>query len=478
VAAKLRQFQIEPAKLCSDQVFIRRVFIDTIGTLPTPAETKKFLDDKNPRKRAQLINNLLKRREFTDYWTLKWCDVLRVKSEFPINLWPNAVQAYSRWIHDAISSRMSYDKFARELLTSSGSNFRVPQVNFYRALQGRDPCAIAEAVSLTFMGTRFQTFSNDARAGMSAFFSRVKYKQTAEWKEEIVFLDPNATEPLKARLPDGKEVIIPVDKDPREVFADWLISPRNPWFCQNAVNRVWAWLMGRGIIDKPDDFRPDNPGVNPELLAYLEAELVKSNYDLRHIYRLILNSRTYQQSAIPQSENPEACSLFAFYPVRRLEAEVLADALDWIGGSGEDYSSTTPEPFTYIPEKNRSITLSDGSITSSFLDVFGRPARDTGLESERNNEPSDQQQLYLLNSTQVQKRVQNSPLLHKIMAANRGNLDNVIHEVYLLILSRYPTEDESAKARKYFAADGLLPRQAVADLAWALINSKEFLYRH
>ncbi|MFC1792651.1 DUF1549 domain-containing protein, partial [Planctomycetota bacterium] len=196
-----RSKRIEPANLCSDAVFIRRVYLDVIGTLPEPKEVREFLQDRSPRKRAALIHALLRREEFADYWSLKWCDLLRVKAEFPINMWPNAVQAYHRWIHDCLRDNMPYDKYARELLTSSGSNFRVPQVNFYRAIQGQESSAIAGAVALTFMGVRLENWPEVRRSDMEAFFSRVAYKQTAEWKEEIVYLDPAQTEPIEAVFP-------------------------------------------------------------------------------------------------------------------------------------------------------------------------------------------------------------------------------------------------------------------------------------
>jgi len=478
VLAGLQERRIEPAHLCSDEVFVRRVYLDVIGTLPEPQEVLRFLQDQRPNKRAALVDALLAREEFADYWALKWCDLLRVKSEFPINLWPNAVQAYHRWIHDALRQNWPYDRFARELLTSSGSNFRVPPVNFYRAIQGREPAAIADAVALTFMGTRTEKWPKARRAGMVAFFSRVAYKYTGEWKEEIVYLDPKATGPVDAVFPDGAKVRIPSGADPRVVFADWLITPRNPWFTRNIANRVWAWLFGRGIIDEPDDIRPDNPPANPQLLAYLEKELVDAHYDLRHLYRLILNSRTYQQSSIPRSDRPEAGTLFAYYPVRRLDAEVLIDALCWIGGTGGNYSSAIPEPFTYIPQRQRTIALADGSITSPFLEMFGRPARDTGLFGERNNEPTDAQRLYLLNATDVRQGIERSPLLQELMRTSQGDRDQVIRGFYLTILSRPPTPAELAAAQAYAETGGLIPREAATDLAWALINSKEFLYRH
>ncbi len=478
VMKTFRSKGIEPANLCSDSVFIRRVYLDVIGTLPEPQDVREFLQDRNPHKRAKLINELLRRDEYADYWSLKWCDLLRVKAEFPINLWPNAVQAYHRWILDAIRRNMPYNQFAREMLTSSGSNFRVPQVNFYRAIQGRQPSAIAGAVALTFMGVRLENWPQERRSGMEAFFSRVAYKQTAEWKEEIVYLDPAQTEPLEAVFPDGIAVRVPPDRDPRVVFADWLIAPENPWFARNIVNRIWAWLLGRGIIHEPDDVRPDNLAVHPELLAYLENQIVKNDYDLKHIFSLILNSSTYQQSSIPHSENPEAEALFACYPVRRLEAEVLIDALCWISGTQESYSSPIPEPFTFIPEENRSIDLADGSITSQFLEMFGRPARDTGLESERNNQPTDEQRLHLLNSSHIQDKIERSTRLNGLVKAAKGNRGTLINMIYLNILSRYPAQTELETVQKYFETRGMNIRQATNDLAWALINTKEFLYRH
>jgi hypothetical protein len=478
VLAGLKRSGIQPANICTDAVFVRRVYLDVTGTLPTPKEAKEFLLDQNPNKRIALINRLLERGEFAYYWTLKWCDLLRVKSEFPINLWPNAVQAYYRWIHDSLRTNMPYDQFARELLTSSGSNFRVPQVNFYRAIQGREPSAIAGAVALTFMGTRYESLPQSARANMEVFFSQVAYKKTAEWKEEIVYLNPAPAGVREANLPDGRKVQIQPEDDPRRVFADWLTEPNNQWFARNITNRVWAWLMGRGIINEPDDIRPDNPPANPELLAFLEKELVRSKYDLKTIYRLILNSRTYQQSSIPHSDNPQAEAMFACYPVRRLDAEVLIDALNQIGGTGETYTSNIPEPFTFIPEGQRTIKLEDGSITSQFLEMFGRPARDTGLESERNNQPSDSQRLYLLNSNDIKNKIERSPILRQQAEAAKGNRTELIKNIYVTILSRYPTPSELEIADKYFQSEGMARKAAIEDLAWALINTKEFLYRH
>jgi len=485
VLATLHERGIEPANRCSDEVFVRRVYIDVIGTLPAAGEVRDFLKDSRPDKRAALIDSLLEREEFADYQALKWCDILRVKAEFPINLWPNAVQAYHRWIRDSIRENKPYDQFARELLTSSGSNFRVPPVNFYRAIQGREPSAIAAAAALTFMGTRLEKWPEDRRSGFEAFFSRVAYKPTAEWKEEIVYADPEPGGSVEAVFPDGTVVRIPAGDDPRVVFADWLIKPDNPWFARNIVNRVWSWLLGRGITNEPDDIRlaedgtgPADPSANAELLAFLEKELIDSGYNLRNIYRLILNFGTYQQSSIPRSDSPDAATLFASYPVRRLDAEVLMDALCNISGTGESYESAIPEPYTFIPATSRTVTLADGSITSQFLEMFGRPARDTGLESERDNEPSDEQRMHLLNSSHIQRKIEGSQRLRRLIQTSKGNRRVLVNSMYITILSRYPTQAETAAAEEYFRSSGLGMNQSAADLAWALVNTKEFLYRH
>ncbi len=478
VRASLQANHLEMAPVCSDAVFIRRAFLDLIGTLPTTQEAEAFLLDTRADKRARIIDELLERPEFTDYASMKWCDLLRVKAEFPINLWPNAVQCYARWIRESLRNHQPYDRFARDLLTASGSNFRVPPANFYRAIQGRTPQAIAGAVALTFMGVRLEKCSKDQQSAMEHFFSRILYKKTEEWKEEIVCLDPAPATPLDTVFPDGTAVKIAPDDDPRLVFADWLLKPENPWFAANITNRVWAWLLGRGIVHEPDDFRADNPPSNPELLKYLEGELRGAHYDLRHLYRVILNSRTYQQSSIPRSTDPKATTLFAYYPVRRLEAEVLLDAIDRIAGSTERYSSEIPEPFSYIPETQRAITLADGSISSPVLELFGRSPRDTGLESERNNQTTDGQRLYLLNATELHKKMNSSQELRRLFKKHQGNPQELIRLIYLRVLSRVPTrvEETTAEGHAYFWAES--PEAAAEDLVWALINTKEFLYRH
>ncbi|MCX7885846.1 MAG: DUF1549 and DUF1553 domain-containing protein, partial [Verrucomicrobiae bacterium] len=325
---RLQRLGITPANPCSDGVFVRRVYLDLTGLLPTAQQAYDFIESKDPNKRAALIEQLLRRDEFADYWAMKWCDLLRVKAEFPINLWPNAAQAYHRWIRASIRANKPYDQFVRELLTESGSNFRVPPVNFYRAMQDRSPEGIAKTVALTFMGTRADRWPKEQLAGMAGFFSYVAYKSTLEWKEEIVYFDPSRSNAAaRATFPGGSTVELTGERDPREIFADWLIAPDNPWFTRNIANRIWAWLFGRGIIHEPDDIRDDNPPSNPELLAHLQRELVRSRYDLKHLYRLILNSRTYQLSSKTNPSNAGDLANFSHAAIRRVRAEVLLDCI-------------------------------------------------------------------------------------------------------------------------------------------------------
>lgn len=475
---RLKEMGIQPADPCSDEVFVRRVYLDVIGTLPTAQEARQYLSDGNPKKREILIDRLLERDEFADYWAMKWSNLLRVKSEFPINLWPNAVQSYHRWIHQSMRENLPYDQFARELLTASGSNIRSPRVNFYRAIQNRAPEGIAGAVALTFMGARVENWPPEMLAGMAAFFSRVGYKTTAEWKEEVVFFDlANAYAPLSATFPDGTAVTLSPMQDPRAVFADWLTGSENPWFAHSMANRVWYWLLGRGIVHEPDDFRPDNPARHPELLDHLARELVASGYDPKHLFRLILNSRTYQLGSMPAGGNARGEADFAFYPARRLEAEVLIDAINQITGATEKYVSRIPEPFTYMPEEQRAIALADASISSPFLELFGRSPRDTGLESEQRNPlPTAAQQLHLLNSTHIREKLEQSVPL-RIVLERAGTPDDALKEIYLTILSRPPTEEEKAAVREYHQS---WPRggNVGLDLAWALLNTAEFQFRH
>ena len=475
----LAKKNMTPAPLCSDAVFLRRVFLDLTGTLPSVAEARAFLEDTSPEKRNVLIDKLLDRPEFVDYWTMQWCDVLRVKAEFPINLWPNGALCYYNWIRESVRTNKPYDQFAYELLTSDGSNFRDGAVNFYRAVPEKNAETLAEAVAQTFLGMRTVAWQEQKRADLAVFFSRVAYKDTAEWKEEIVYWNRRPLESNTVTFPDGTQKIAPANVDPRSLFADWLIAPTNTMFSRCMANRAWSWLLGRGLVHEPDDFRDDNPPVHPEILDYLASELVRSQYDVKHLFRLIARSATYQQSSIVRGDATAAQELFAVYPIRRLEAEVLQDALAMIFGRSPGYNSEVPEPFTFIPNRYRTVVLPDSGITSPFLEMFGRPTRDTGLTSDRNNRVTESQQLFLLNSTEINTWVRTLSQSHINRLRSRPNAAEVIvDELWLLLLSRRGDPSEYSRATAYIAPGWRLNEQKVQDLVWALLNTDEFLCRH
>jgi hypothetical protein len=534
VFKKLAALNLEPVR-CSDAVFLRRVYLDVLGMIPTEEEARRFLESSSPDKRSELIDDLLKRPEFSDYWSMRWADILRIKAEFPVNLWPNAAQAYHHWVHTAIAENRPYDQMAREMLTASGSNFRVGPVNFYRAVQNKTPEGLAAAVALIFMGARAEEWPKEQLENLSVFFSQIGYKPTNEWKEEVVFWDPLGTtktagnsapgsatvttviekntnqppslvrKPQFAVFPDGTPVELSPSRDPREVFADWLITAENPWFSRCLVNRIWAWLLGRGIIHEPDDIREDNPPSNPELLAWLEDEFVKSGYDSKQLIRLILNSKTCQLSSVSNTEHPQAFEQFAAYPLRRLEAEVLIDAVNAITGTSDLYTSAIPEPFTYIPKDQSAVAIADGSIISPFLALFGRSARATGMWNERNNQTTAPQWRHMLNSGHIQKKLENGPGFRQL-TLRKYRPEEIVEKLYIAILSRPPAADEKATMLAYGNAanpnkppqqpQGKMSRKEKeahwkrwkdadnermkdwVDVAWALINSPEFLYRH
>ncbi len=479
VAEQLARAGVAPAARCTDAVFIRRAYLDVTGTLPTAAEVRSFLDDRAPDKREALVDRLLGSEAYADYGSMRWCDLLRVKSEFPVNLWPNAVQAYHRWIRTAVRDNLPYDRFARELLTASGSNFRVPQVNFYRAVPSKTPEALAQAAALAFLGERAERWQKERLHGVAGFFAQVGYKETAEWKEEIVYFNAAATNARpSAVLPDGVRVTFAPEEDPRAVFADWLTGPGSLRFARCAANRAWAWLLGRGIVEEPDDFRPDNPPSNPALLDLLARELAAGRYDLRRLYAIILKSETYQRGSVPRAASlAESERHFACYPVRRLEAEVLIDAINQITGSGEAYTSQIPEPFSHIPPEVRAVALADGSVTSPFLSLFGRSPRETGLLAERATEATAAQRLHLLNASHVQRKLEEGVRLHEALRRAGDGPREAAETLFLTILSRPPTADELAAVAAYREAAGG-GRRAATDVAWALINTAEFQYRH
>ncbi len=494
VHTRLRKLGLPPSPDSTDSEFLRRVHLDAIGVLPTAEEARAFLSDPDPGKRGKLIDRLLSREEFADFWALKWGDLLRIKSEYPVRVWPKGVQTYHRWVRAGIAENKPYDRFARELLTASGSNFRDGPANFFRAVPSKDPQTIAETAALIFMGARIgcarchghplEDWTLEDELGLAAAFARVSFKGTSEWKEEIVFFnprgalrDPRTKEVVKPRFPGGEAFTPGPEEDPREKFADWLTSLGNPWFARNIANRIWCWLLGRGIVHEPDDLRPTNPPQDPELLDFLAKELVEHRFDLKHLYRLILGSRTYQRSAEATRWNAGDPSCFSRYRVRRLGAEQLLDAVSRVTETSEKFSSRIPEPFAFLPEGHRATQLSDGDIGCSFLEMFGRPSRDTPYEGERSDDPSLRQALYLINSEELEGKIAASPRIRRLLQGGKDDAE-AIDEIYLAALSRLPSDEDRRKVMEHMGREKGARAQAMKDLVWALLNTREFLFNH
>ena len=267
---------------CRDEVFLRRAYLTVTGALPSPQECERFLDDKRSDKRERLINRLLDREIATQYTLMHWGDILRIKSEFPSNLWPNGVQAYNRWIYERLLNNVPYDEMVRELLLSSGSNFRSPAVNFYRGFQERSPENYYANINLLFLGNR------DCRDDGYLCFSQIKFKSTKEWKEEIIYIDYRKELPWQQiKLADGTILKPDYNTDWRESYVNWLTSPNNRRFAEVLVNRMWFWVFGKGIVHEPDDWREDNLPSDPALLKELTDFFVESKYDMKALMKKI-----------------------------------------------------------------------------------------------------------------------------------------------------------------------------------------------
>ncbi|MBE6414230.1 MAG: DUF1553 domain-containing protein [Verrucomicrobiaceae bacterium] len=463
--------KIVPAFKASEAVMLRRVYLDLTGTIPNSKQADEYLTDKSKDKYERLVDALLASDDFNIYTTMRIGDFLRIKSEFPINLWPNAAQAYTRYVYSSVAQNKSWADMVYEMLTSSGSNFRVGQVNFYRAMQAKNPTNYASAVALSFMGLDFESLTKPHKNSLVNIFKSIKMKETKEWKEEIVFDDPLKTFSFIAKMPNGDKLIIENSSSPRVEFARWLTSKKNPYLAKVFVNRVWNWLIGTPIISPADNINGSN--VNPELIEYLTNYFVENNFDIRKLFRLIVLSRTYAGSPIPRDDIEKSVENFASYKVRQAEAEVVNDLLCKVTEIGEVFESTTPEPYTLMPKDTRAIALYDAGITTSFLELFGKTPRDTGKAQERVNAPSASQRLHVLNSTHVRRKIERSPVLSRIL-----NRKDFIRVVYLHLLSRYPTQSEvkffkSVKTNKQYKN-----WQKHYDLMWALINSEEFINKH
>ncbi len=479
VINKLKKLNIAPSELCSDSDYLRRVYLDVIGTLPTADEARRFLADKRANKRHALVDELLERPEFADYWALKWADTLRVDRQV---LGPKRAHAYYRWIRESVAQNKPFDQFARELVTAEGPLEETGPANFYKVVT--KPGETASALSQVLLGVRiacaechhhpYDRWSQTDYFGMQAFFTPVSLKASARGESLQVQGDPVTKHPrtgdaiqpyaLATKMPDKAP---PGDR--RIVLAEWLTSPQNPWFARNLANRVWAHMLGRGLVEPIDDVRDTNPPSNPELLDALGKHVVDTKFDVKQLIRTIAQSRTYQLSSKPNATNEKDALNYSRSQFRRLEAEVLLDMVSQTLG--------VPEKFGGAPTGTRAIQLWDSKVNHYFLKLYGRPQRQTACECERIVEPSVSQVLHLLNS----------PEIHAKLTHERGNIARwvrekksdaeLIDEIYLTFYSRLPDEMERATSLEHLKRNAGRRREAAEDLAWTLMNTLEFVFK-
>ena len=450
--------QAVASERCSDEIFLRRAYLTVTGALPTPSECVEFFEDSNPNKREVLIDRLIKSELGLKYMQMRWGDILRIKSEFPSNLWPNGVQAYNRWIYEQLMNNVPYDKMVRSLLLSSGSNFRAPAANFYRGFQKRSSRNFYDNINLLFLGNR------ECDDNGNICFSQIKFKSTKEWKEEIVYLDIHKKVPYQdIELEDGTMFKLRADSDWREPYVNWLTSDRNRRFAEVMANRMWFWVFGRGIVHEPDNWTEENRPVDPELLNSLTEYFIASKYDMQALLKRILLSEQFN-------------SVDDFVP-QRLPAEVIVDALASVTGVWSTYTSRVPEPFTFYPPRTRATHLGDATVSSSELELFAKVSRDVSLESQRNNGITSRQLLYLMNSSELESRIRRSQILQRIYV-NSANIEQLADSITLLVLSRRATADEVAMYSDYMAKNELPLMEVAIDIMWMQLNSNEFLYNH
>jgi hypothetical protein len=480
VLRKLRKLNIAPSEPGTDADFLRRVFLDVIGTLPTAEEARRFLNDRRPDRRARLVDELLCRPEYADYWALKWADLLRVDR---VALGHKYAYAFYRWLREAIAAGMPYDRFARAVLTAEGPLAESGPASFYKTVS--KPGDAASTLSQVFLGVRiacaechhhpFDRWSQTDYYGMQAFFTPVGVRSTAQGDAVCAADAPVTRHPRTGAVVFAHALGTPMTEAPlpgdrRLVLSDWMTAPENPWFARNLANRLWAHFLGRGLIDPVDDVRATNPPTNPELLDALARHLVDHQRDTRSLIRLITSSRVYQLSSRPNETNARDEQNHSRALFKRIDAEVLLDMVCQTTGVAEKFAG--------VPPGSRAVQLWDSQVAHDFLKMFGRPQRVSACQCERVVEPTAGQVLHVLNSPRVQTKLSHEAGTVARLVRRCREDGPLVDELYLTFFSRFPSEDESAVAVGYLRDHASQRQQAAEDLAWSLLNSLEFLFNH
>lgn len=478
---KLRKLRILPSGLCTDEEFVRRVHLDVVGLLPTRADTERFLADAAPDKRARLVAELVGRKEFVELWTMQLAELLRIRSDGNQQMSQKAALLYFNWLSQRLEAGDPIDRIVRDLLSATGGTFANPASNFYQVEQ--DTLKLSENVAQAFMGMRlqcaqchnhpFDRWTMDDYYGFAAFFGQVGRKAAQDPRERIVFNagSGDVKHPVggRAMAPKflGDAVPDVTGKDRRAVVAEWLASPGNPWFARNVVNRVWAHFMGAGIVEPVDDVRVSNPASNPELLDALARRFTESGYNLRALVADICNSRAYQRSTRSNESNEGDSRNASHALVRRIRAEVLLDAISQVTG--------TRNKFPGLPLGARAVQIADGNVETYFLTTFGRAKRESVCSCEVKMEPNLSQALHLLMGDATNQRIPDGGVVATALKAGRRPSE-VIEDLYLRCLSRKPTARELEDLLARVPQDK--PREALEDVFWSLLNSKEFVFNH
>jgi hypothetical protein len=498
VLARLRSLRIPPSPQCTDQEFIRRAYLDCIGVLPTPHEVQKFVTDPRPDRRAKLIDGLLERPEYIDYWSYKWSDLLLISSR---KLPQPAMRAFYQYVRQSVADNKPWDAFSRDILTARGSTLQNGQANYF-ALH-KDVSDLTESTAVTFLGMSItccrchnhplEKWTQDQYWSLANLFSQVVIKNGERGGELAVqsapdgdVLHPRRGVPMPPTPLDGKPV--PAGKDRRVYFAEWLTAADNPYFAKALVNRVWRNFLGRGLVEAEDDVRQTNPPSNPELLDALAKDFIAHQYDVKHLIRNIMNSAAYQRSSNPLPANKADDRYYSYYLVRRLPAEVVLDA----------YSAITkvPTAFTKVslgptggdaatgdyPLGTRALQLPDTQLISLFLDAFGRPERGQTCSCERQQEASVTQALHLNNGQTLNDKLRDPKSRVADWVAEKISDDEAIRRVFQLALCRPPTAAEQERLGKLMADAAREPqatrREVLEDLFWSVLTGREFMFNH
>ncbi len=501
VLAHLKTLHILPSRPATDAEFIRRAYLDAAGILPRPRELEEFLKDSSPDKRARLIDKLLARPEFVDYWAYKWSDLLLVSSN---KLSPDAMWAYYNWIRQSVATNEPWDRSVREIIMASGNSLENGAANYW--VIHRVPIDVAENATQAFLGINISCahchnhplaeWTQRDYYGMANLFARVRLKmdEPAGSKPNVgtifrdvtvytgytgQYTDDRFSRPLPPKPLDAHALPLDSPRDRREYFAEWLTSPENPYFARALVNRVWRNFMGRGLVEPPDDMRNTNPPTNEELLNALVKDFVGHGFDVNHLIRTIMNSATYQSSSEPNPYNVQDEKYYSHYLIRRLPAEVLLDALSQV--------TAVPEKFEGYPLGMRALQLPDTAVRDYFLTAFGRPPRAQTRESERTSVPTITQALHVINGDTLNDKLRAPGGAVDMLLKLGLSDDQVVDYVFLAAFGRHPTEREhSALAEDLKAAEShraagapVDPRRAaLEDMMWAVLTSKEFMFNY